>query len=189
METKATSTRRNRYEVERLVTVYLLLGCFLAAALGAVYLAATVDDRNARIQELEQRPLPRQTVEIVRIPPPVVVTVTPPPVKVTVTAQPRASSVSRNKGGSSNATLKCIRQHESGGNYQASNPSGKFQGAYQMHRDYAPTWAKRAGHGSWAGKPVASWPPAVQDAVALKLGQDTGWGAWSKHTSYRCPGF
>jgi hypothetical protein len=89
----------------------------------------------------------------------------------------------------SSATLACIRKHESGGNYRAVSASGKFRGAYQMHRTYAPTWAKRAGQGSWSDVPVDQWPPAVQDAVAYDMGHGNRWAAWREHTSYSCPGF
>ena len=85
------------------------------------------------------------------------------------------------------AILACIRKHESGGNYRAVNPSGKYRGAYQMDRNYAPTWAKRAGFGEWSGTTPDRWPPSVQDAVAYDMGHGNRYAAWRNFTSYSCP--
>lgn len=86
-------------------------------------------------------------------------------------------------------TLACIRKHESGNSYTRVSKTGKFRGAYMMHRGYAPEWARRAGYGDWAGTAVDRWPPSVQDAVALHLGKGSNWRAWSDHVSYSCPRF
>ncbi len=61
----------------------------------------------------------------------------------------------------------CIRQHESGGNYAAGNG-----GAYQFE------------FGTWNGltglpSPAQDYPPAVQDAAALKLFSQRGWEPWT----------
>jgi hypothetical protein len=66
----------------------------------------------------------------------------------------------------------CIRQHESGGNY--SEGGG---GAYQFEL------------GTWQGltgltTPAQDSPPAVQDAAALRLYAQRGWGPWT--TRYVC---
>ncbi len=80
--------------------------------------------------------------------------------------------------GSSDATSTntpdwaCIRQHESGGNYSEGNG-----GAYQFEL------------GTWNGltglpAPAEDYPPAVQDAAALRLFAQRGWEPWT--TRYVC---
>ena len=66
----------------------------------------------------------------------------------------------------------CIRQHESGGNYAEGGG-----GAYQFEL------------GTWEGltgltTPAQDSPPAVQDAAALRLYAQRGWGPWT--TRYVC---
>lgn len=66
--------------------------------------------------------------------------------------------------------LAAIRQQESGGNYQASNPSGA-SGAYQFEPG---TWVyalSLAGLGGtvYASEPAGNAPPSVQDAAAGAL--------------------
>jgi hypothetical protein len=81
-------------------------------------------------------------------------------------------------GGSSDATSTntadwaCIRQHESGGNYSIGNG-----GAYQFEFS---TWNALTGLPS----PAEDYPPAVQDAAALKLYSQRGWEPWT--TRYVC---
>lgn len=178
--TRSSRSYRNQ-EIGLIIFILAMMLGFVGILLWGVYSTVPVAPPEKEVWKI--------STTVTETPPPVVVTETPPPVVVTVTPQARASSVSRSSRGSGNATLKCIRHHESRGNYGAVNSTGKFQGAYQLHSGYAPTWAKRAGLGQWAGTPVHKWPAAVQDAVALKLGRDTGWHAWSDHTSYSCPGF
>jgi hypothetical protein len=60
----------------------------------------------------------------------------------------------------------CIREKESGNNYRA--PGG---GAYQFALS---TWLSLGG----TGLPENA-PPAVQDAMAIKLQQRSGWSQWS----------
>ena len=60
----------------------------------------------------------------------------------------------------------CIREKESGNNYRS--PGG---GAYQFQ---LPTWQSLGG----VGRPEDA-PPEVQDAMAIKLQQRSGWGQWS----------
>jgi len=68
------------------------------------------------------------------------------------------------------ALLLTIRANESGGNYQAFNPTGcegyGCGGAYQLHAGYASGWAAEAGYPGLPGN-AALWDPATQDAVAL----------------------
>ena len=66
----------------------------------------------------------------------------------------------------------CIRQHESSGNYSVSGG-----GAYQFELG---TWEGLTGLTS----PAQDYPPAVQDAAALKLHSERGWGPWT--TRYVC---
>jgi hypothetical protein len=81
-------------------------------------------------------------------------------------------------GGNTDATSTntphwaCIRQHESSGNYSVGNG-----GAYQFE------------FGTWHGltglpAPAQDYPPAVQDAAALKLFSERGWEPWT--TRYVC---
>jgi hypothetical protein len=146
------------------------------------------DDYRYKLEQLESQPVPTVT-RTVRV------TLTPKPAPtVTVKVVERVSrSVNRTrttKGGSKNATLACIRKHESGNNYQRVSSSGTYRGAYQLSRQYSPGWAKRAGYGQWAGKTADKWPPAVQDAVAWDMSNNgKWWGPWDDHTSYDCPGF
>jgi hypothetical protein len=87
------------------------------------------------------------------------------------------------------ALLALIRDHESGGNYSAYNASGcegyGCGGAYQLHAAYAPTWAARAGYPGM-GSNAATWPAAIQDAVALNLFHSTNpdgahWCNWTEY--------
>lgn len=146
-------------------------------------------------------PAPPVSLRVVMVPAPTVteyVTKTPKPrptktIIVTRTAQPASRSYTRPKAGSpattaEAATMRCIRAHESGGRYTAVSPTG-YQGAYQLSPTYSGAWAKRYGYGAYAGQAAHTWPPAVQDAVALGLGRDSHWKAWSDFTSYSCPGF
>ena len=70
------------------------------------------------------------------------------------------------------ADWACIREHESNDNYAAGNG-----GAYQFEFG---TWNALTGLPS----PAEDYPPAVQDAAALKLYSQRGWEPWS--TRYVC---
>lgn len=73
--------------------------------------------------------------------------------------------------------LACVRRHESGGNYQAENPTSTASGAYQFLDSTWRTMSARAGHSGWGH--AASAPPAVQDAVA-QYTVNSGWAsAWN----------
>jgi len=72
--------------------------------------------------------------------------------------------------------LACVRRHESGGNYQAENPTSTASGAYQFLDSTWRTLSARAGHSGWGH--AASAPPSVQDAVAIYT-VNSGWAsAW-----------
>jgi Transglycosylase-like domain len=70
------------------------------------------------------------------------------------------------------ADWACIRAHESGDNYASGNG-----GAYQFEFG---TWTALTGLPS----PAEDYPPAVQDAAALKLYGERGWEPWT--TRYVC---
>ena len=73
--------------------------------------------------------------------------------------------------------LACVRRHESGGNYQAKNPTSTASGAYQFLDSTWRTMSARAGHSGYGSARHA--PPAVQDAVAIYT-VNSGWrSAWN----------
>jgi hypothetical protein len=78
----------------------------------------------------------------------------------------------------------CIRQYESGGNYQANTGNG-FYGAYQFTPS---TWNESvigAGYPLYANGRADLAPPYVQDAAAVWLQAHAGWGPWP-NTSRAC---
>ena len=93
-------------------------------------------------------------------------------------AAPTPAPAAAPAGGVSDATSTntadwaCIRQHESNDNYAEGNG-----GAYQFEFG---TWTALTGLPS----PAEDYPPAVQDAAALKLFSQRGWEPWS--TRYVC---
>ena len=97
------------------------------------------------------------------------------PVPVVAAATPAPAP----PGGVSDATSTntadwaCIRQHESGGNYSVGNG-----GAYQFELG---TWTSLTGLPS----PAQDYPPAVQDAAALKLYSQRGWEPWTTRSRLR----
>lgn len=68
-------------------------------------------------------------------------------------------------------SLDVIRQRESGGNYGAVSPSGRYRGAYQFDRQ---TWQSVGG----SGDPAAA-SPEEQDARAAELMRRRGTQPWS----------
>jgi hypothetical protein len=71
----------------------------------------------------------------------------------------------------------CIRQRESGGNYQEDTGNG-FYGAYQFSPS---TWndsVRGAGYPPYANGRADLAPPYVQDAAAVWLQAHAGWGPW-----------
>lgn len=85
--------------------------------------------------------------------------------------------------------LALIRAHESGGHYTARNATGcegyGCGGAYQLHARYAAEWAARAGYPGM-GPDAATWPRAIQDAVAVDLYYSTtpDGAAWCRWAAY-----
>ncbi len=73
--------------------------------------------------------------------------------------------------------LTCVRNHESGGNYQAKNPGSSASGAYQFLDSTWRTVSARAGQGGYGSARYAPW--YVQDSVALWLYQNGGRSAWN----------
>jgi Transglycosylase-like domain len=79
--------------------------------------------------------------------------------------------------------LTCVRARESGGNYQAYNPSGPYMGAYQFLQS---TWdgaANHIGRSSLVGVRPDQASAYDQDDVAWGLYQWQGAGPWGGH----CP--
>jgi hypothetical protein len=95
-----------------------------------------------------------------------------------VVAAPAPTPTPTPTGGVTDATSTgtadwaCIRQHESNDNYAEGNG-----GAYQFQLG---TWNALTGLPS----PAEDYPPATQDAAALKLYSQRGWEPWS--TRYVC---
>jgi hypothetical protein len=72
-------------------------------------------------------------------------------------------------GGGAGGVWLQLRECESGNNYQENSGNG-YYGAYQFSLQ---TWT---GLG-YPGRPDLE-PPAMQDAVAVRLQQEAGWGQW-----------
>jgi hypothetical protein len=72
----------------------------------------------------------------------------------------------------------CIRKYESGGDYQAENPSSTASGAYQFLDS---TWQRVTGLSGRA----KNYSPAIQDAAFYKL-WNNGAGAGNWVTAYKC---
>lgn len=73
------------------------------------------------------------------------------------------------------AQLLRLRLCESGGNYRAVSPSGRYRGAYQA---WTPTWRYVMADTKWASVDPAAAPPAVQDDFARRLYAQRGWQPW-----------
>jgi hypothetical protein len=102
-------------------------------------------------------------------------------------AEAEAATRAGTRSGSSTLPdlLLLIREHESGGNYQAYNPSGCIggcYGAYQMTAEYMDDWAREAGYPDYAY--VGFWPAEIQDAVALYKFNQTSGALWCDWTDY-----
>ena len=95
----------------------------------------------------------------------------PAPAAAPAPAPPQAAGVS-DATSTNTADWACIRQHESGGDYSAGDG-----GAYQFEFG---TWTALTGLPS----PAEDYPPAVQDAAALRLFSQRGWEPWT--TRYVC---
>ena len=92
--------------------------------------------------------------------------------EVAAAPAPAPSAGTSDATSTNTADWACIRQHESNGNYSVGNG-----GAYQFEFS---TWNALTGLPS----PAEDYPPAVQDAAALKLYSQRGWEPWT--TRYVC---
>ena len=73
--------------------------------------------------------------------------------------------------------LRCVRHHESRGDYGAQNPRSSASGAFQFVDGTWRTVSRSAGH---PGYPTAaSAPPWVQDAVAIHTVRTVGRSPWA----------
>lgn len=70
-----------------------------------------------------------------------------------------------------------LRNCESGGNYRAVNPSGKYRGAYQMDRAF---WIGNGGNPALTPDQASK---AEQDGVAYRGWKARGWQPWP-HCGY-----
>jgi hypothetical protein len=93
------------------------------------------------------------------------------------TVSPKARPAANRGGGAPGGFLACVRNRESRGQYSAYNPSGA-SGAYQMMPQTARNTALHAGRPDLAGRPVSSWSPADQDAMAAHLYSWQGAAPW-----------
>ncbi len=100
--------------------------------------------------------------------PPVAASPAPPP-PIAPPPAPPASTPPASGGGYAGGNWSRLRSCESGDNYQENTGNG-FYGAYQFSES---TWS---GLG-YPGRPDQE-PPAMQDAAAMKLQADSGWGQW-----------
>jgi hypothetical protein len=82
---------------------------------------------------------------------------------------PPASTAPVSSGGGAGGVWLQLRECESGDNYRANTGNG-FYGAYQFSGQ---TWANLG----YPGRPDLE-PPAMQDAAAMKLQAEAGWGQW-----------
>jgi hypothetical protein len=114
-------------------------------------------------------------VKMFQAPPP------PPPQpsapRVSAPARPAATT---NRGGGANngSFLNCVRNRESRGQYSAVNGSSGAAGAYQFMPGTARATAMHAGRPDLANRPVTSWSPADQDAMAAHLYSWQGAAPW-----------
>ena len=75
--------------------------------------------------------------------------------------------------------LTCVRQHESGGNYQAVSPGGQYRGAYQFLQSTWDATANHIGAGNLVGLDPSAASATVQDDMAWALYQWQGPGPWA----------
>jgi hypothetical protein len=71
---------------------------------------------------------------------------------------------------------RCVKQHESHGNYKAENPTSTASGAYQFIDATWRSYAKRAGFTGYSHAAFA--PPATQDAVFFYVLRHGGMMNW-----------
>lgn len=94
---------------------------------------------------------------------------TQPPTTQPPTTQPPTTQPPVQTGGHAGGPWLQLRECESGDNYRANTGNG-FYGAYQFS---ASTWTDLG----YPGRPDLE-PPAMQDAAAMKLQAEAGWGQW-----------
>jgi len=75
--------------------------------------------------------------------------------------------------------LTCVRQHESGGNYQAVSPDGLYRGAYQFLQSTWDATARHIGAFDQVGVDPRTASPTLQDDMAWQLYQWQGTGPWA----------
>ena len=73
--------------------------------------------------------------------------------------------------------LACVRRHESGGNYQAENPTSTASGAYQWLNSSWVSVSRMAGYSGWGH--AADAPPHIQDAVSIWAVNNGYKSAWN----------
>ncbi len=97
---------------------------------------------------------------------------------VQVSAAPSPGPSATTTAPALNSFLQCVVQHESGGNYQVSSPTGQYMGAFQFSQS---TWneaASLAGRPTLIGVPPNQASAAAQDALAVALYSADGGSAW-----------
>jgi Transglycosylase-like domain len=93
----------------------------------------------------------------------------PPPAPAPAPDPTPVSAPPVTSGGGAGGVWLQLRECESGDNYQANTGNG-FYGAYQFSQQ---TWTDLG----YPGRPDLE-PPAMQDAAAMKLQAEAGWGQW-----------
>jgi hypothetical protein len=141
----------------------------------AVKQQAALDQVNSRLRQLAAE----AARSAVRAPQPQVVSAPPQglpvngglvAVVVAVTAPPAPSAPPPPpSSGGAGGVWAALRQCESGGNYAENSGNGYF-GAYQFSQA---TWSNLG----YPGRPDLE-PPAMQDAAAMRLQAQSGWGQW-----------
>jgi Transglycosylase-like domain len=103
-------------------------------------------------------------------------TAAPAVVAATSASAPNSSNVTTDPP--LNPYLQCVRQAESGGNYQAVSPNGLYMGAFQFSQS---TWndaAEAAGLNGLVGVPPNTATKADQDTMAVTLYKLDGERPW-----------
>lgn len=75
--------------------------------------------------------------------------------------------------------LTCVRQRESGGNYQAHSPGGEYHGAYQFLQSTWDATANHIGARDLVGVDPHTRSATSQDDMAWALYQWQGSGPWA----------
>jgi Transglycosylase-like domain len=75
--------------------------------------------------------------------------------------------------------IACVRQHESGGNYQAHSPDGQYHGAYQFLQSTWDATANHIGARDLVGVDPHTRSSTQQDDMAWELYQWQGPGPWA----------